>query len=144
MKYKYKLMRNNESKQLIIQEYIRIEGEMLFLVCEETYEIGSLKNTLHKGSNTLKNKLRNRNIYPPSGCMTSLVSAVTKMLTTDKHQNSLEINFDDKEINARNNRHGNKDSDSNNVEVNKGCLDVDKLLEDDPVEVKKNQPSTKE
>ncbi len=128
MKQKYVALLNNESNQLVIQEYAELDKEMLSLLCEETYDLETIKAAAQKSRIALIQTLRTHNMYPPGNYIEKIGDAIIEMLVPGANT-SAELFFEEKDLfnvmdeEVAGDAEENDDDDSG--------LGVDDLLDDD-------------
>jgi hypothetical protein len=128
MKQKYVVLLDNESDNLVIQEYAELDKEMLSLLCEETYPAETIKDAMAKDRSTLIQALRTHNMYPPGLYTERIADAIMEMFQPGANT-SAELFFEEKEFfNAAEAEVA--EEAKKNEEENSG-MDVDDLLEDD-------------
>jgi hypothetical protein len=133
MKQKYLILKDNENKQMKIQEFAELEKDSLSLLCEEAYDFKAIKSAARTGKDELISALRTKNMYPPSLYANKIADAVVE-LATSKDKASVELFFDDIELLAKGPIHP-----ETTVELEEESTDIDELLEenfDDPYEEK--------
>lgn len=127
MKQKYVVLLNNESNQLVIQEYAELDKEMLSLLCEETYDLATIKAAAENNRTALIQALRTHNMYPPGSYIEQIADNILDMLAPGGNT-SAELFFEEKDMfipldeETENDAEENDDDDS--------ALDVDELLDD--------------
>lgn len=97
MKQKYSILKDDAKEELIIREYAELDKEILSLLCEETYDVRSIKAEIDKDKDVLIAKLRTRNMYPPYIFADRIADAVIGILSPEGPP-SAELFFDDKEF----------------------------------------------
>jgi hypothetical protein len=127
MKQKYVVLLNNESNQLGIQEYAELDKEMLSLLCEETYDLATLKAAAQKNRTALIQALRTHNMYPPGNYIEQIADNILDMLAPGGNS-SAELFFEEKELFSTMDDEMVDDTDENGEE--ESSLDVDDLLDD--------------
>ncbi|WP_419659260.1 hypothetical protein Dvar_81460 [Desulfosarcina variabilis str. Montpellier] len=128
MKQKYVVLLNNESNQLVIQEYAELDKEMLSLLCEETYDLETIKTAAQKGRTALVQSLRTHNMYPPGSYTEEIADNILDMLAPGGNT-SAELFFEEKEMFTAVEEETTAEEDEN--EDDDSSLDVDELLEED-------------
>jgi hypothetical protein len=67
MKHKYLILKNDKKNELTILEFAELEKQDEHtLLCEETYNAGTITSSILKGKKTLISILRTINLFPPS------------------------------------------------------------------------------
>lgn len=128
MKQKYVVRLDNEQGKLAIQEYAELDKEMLSLLCEERYDIESIKKAMDTNRNALIQALRTHNMYPPAIYTERIADAIVEMFQPGANP-SAELFFEEKEL-----FDGLDDElmgDSVDDEGENTGLDVDELLDED-------------
>jgi hypothetical protein len=139
MKQKYSIVKDGKEENLIIREYGELDKDILFLLCEETFPVETVKSAIQGGKAALVTALRTHNMYPPGGYADRIAEAVIQIYGSNQEE-GVEIFFDDKELLAE----YQEDNDSledleENVDVEgddegEDGDDLDNLLEDDDIE----------
>jgi hypothetical protein len=135
MKQKYLILKDNENKQMKIQEFAELEKDSLSLLCEEAYDFKAIKSAARTGKDELISALRTKNMYPPSLYANKIADAVVE-LAASKDKASVELFFDDIELLAKGPFHP-----ETAAELEEESSELDELLEvednfDDPYEDK--------
>ena len=130
MKQKYVVLLNNESNQLVIQEYAELDKEMLSLLCEETYDLETIKAAAQKSRVALVQSLRTHNMYPPGSYTEEIASNIIDMLAPGGNT-SAELFFEEKEMFSAIDEEMTDDADDDDGDDDDSSLDVDELLEED-------------
>ena len=128
MKQKYVVLLDNESTQLVIQEFAELDKEMLSLLCEETYDLAKIQTAAQKSRVALIQALRTHNMYPPGSYTEEIASAILDMLEPGGNT-SAELFFEEKELFSEVDEDM-ADDDEESEDDDSG-LDVDDLLDDD-------------
>lgn len=131
MKQKYVVMLENENNRLVIQEYAELDKEMLSLLCEEAYDLESIKTAKDSSRTALIQTLRTHNMYPPAEYMEQIAEAIGGMLEPGANP-SAELFFEEKELFKAVEEEILDDEDENDDEDS--GLGVDELLDDDQIE----------
>ena len=79
MKQKYVVLLDQDAGKLAIQEYAELDKEMLSLLCEESYDVTTIKTAMDKDRNALIQALRTHNMYPPGIYTERIADAITAM-----------------------------------------------------------------
>ena len=132
MKQKYVVMLDNESGKLSIQEYAELDKEMLSLLCEETYDVDTIKSALDKDRNALVQALRTNNMYPPGIYTERIADAIVEMFQPGANT-SAELFFEERELFEPANEATMDESDDEDDD-DESSMDVDDLLDDDDID----------
>ena len=109
MKQKYEITKNTKTRQLIIEEYAVLTGNLhrkdfpgvqddeFSLLCEETYETKSVNKAISEGKSSLVSLLRTRHLFPIGLYMDKIADTVIELFSTKGEQSELLV-FDDKEF----------------------------------------------
>ena len=76
MKYKYVILKDDDTKNLIIREYAEIDKDNLSFVCEEAYADKMIATTISKGGEALISALRTPNFYPSGDYTTRIAESI--------------------------------------------------------------------
>ena len=125
MKQKYLIIKDNENKQLKIQEFAELDKEALSLLCEEAYDFKIIKSAIKAGGDVLISALRTKNMYPPGLYAKKIADAVVE-LSKSKDKESVELLFDDIELLAKGRHHA-----AIVEQLEDDASDLDEILEDD-------------
>lgn len=128
MKQKYVVLLNNESNQLVIQEYAELDKEMLSLLCEETYDLEMITTAAQRSRIALVQSLRTHNMYPPGSYTEEIAKNIIEMLAPGGNT-SAELFFEEKDMFSAIDEETSSDADES--EDDDSGLDVDELLEED-------------
>ena len=128
MKQKYVVLMDNESGHLVIQEYAELDKEMLSLLCEETYDLETIKGAMQKSRGALIQSLRTHNMYPPGIYTEQIADAIIELFEPGANT-SAELFFEEKELFSAMDEEVPDDADEN--EDDDSGLEVDDLLDDD-------------
>jgi hypothetical protein len=128
MKQKYVVLLNNESNQLVIQEYAELDKEMLSLLCEETYDLEMIKAAAQKSRIALVQSLRTHNMYPPGIYTEEIAGNIVDMLAPGGNT-SAELFFEEKDMFSAIDEETTDDADESDDDDS--SMDVDELLEED-------------
>lgn len=129
MKQKYVVLLDNESAQLVIQEFAELDKEMLSLLCEETYDLNEIRAAAKKSRAALIQALRTHNMYPPGSYTDEIASAILEMFAPGGNT-SAELFFEEKEyFGAMEEEMADEDEDDSDDDDS--GMDVDDLLDDD-------------
>ena len=94
MKQKYLILKGEDNKNIIIQEFAELDKDMLSLLCEETYDIKTIKSAVSKGKDAVASVIRTSNMYP-AGVYAEKIADSVITLYESKDQDSVEVYFDD-------------------------------------------------
>jgi hypothetical protein len=105
MKQKYQITKNTKDRQLVIQEYAVLTGTLRRkdfpraqdILCEQTYDAKSVKDSISQGKPALINLLRTRHFFPISLYMDKIADTVITMFAAKGDQSEL-LAFDDKQF----------------------------------------------
>jgi len=131
MKQKYVVLLDNDNEKLSIQEYAELDKEMLSLLCEETYDVTSIKTAMDRDRGALIQALRTNNMYPPGIYTERIADAVAEMFQPGANT-SAELFFEEREMFDA----GDEEEleDAGEEDDDKNDMDVDDLLDDDEIE----------
>jgi len=131
MKQKYVVLLDNDNEKLSIQEYAELDKEMLSLLCEETYDVASIKTAMDRDRGALIQALRTNNMYPPGIYTERIADAVAEMFQPGANT-SAELFFEEREMFDA----GDEEEleDAGEEDDDKNDMDVDDLLDDDEIE----------
>ena len=125
MKQKYLILNNDDQKELIIREFAELDdGEALFLLVEEKYDVKSTKSAIKKGKKALISALRTEKLYPPSLYADKITASVISLYREKKQ--SMELLFDDVDLLTKK-----KKEPESFKDIEKESNEIDELLEDD-------------
>lgn len=98
MKQKYLILKNDEKNELTIQEFAELEKQDEYtLLCEETYNGGTITSAISKGRHALISTLRTINLYPPGLIAAKIAESVMNLYNSTSDQ-SIELFFDDRDF----------------------------------------------
>ena len=109
MKQRYQITKNLKDGQLVIQEYAVLTGTLrrkdfpgvqddeYSILCEQTYDTKSVKNSISEGKHSLINLLRTRHLFPIGLYMDKIADTVITMFAAKGDQSEL-LAFDDKQF----------------------------------------------
>ncbi|UCE52068.1 MAG: hypothetical protein JSV31_22825 [Desulfobacterales bacterium] len=125
MKQKYTILKDNDNRRLVIQEYAELNKETMSLLCEETYENKVIRLAIKSGKESLISILRTKNLYPPNSYTAKIADAVIDLYGS-KGKESVDLFFDDIELLT-------KEREALEIaeELEDESCDMDELLEDD-------------
>ena len=127
MKQKYVVLVDHESGKLAIQEYAELDKEMLSLLCEETYEVQTIKQAMDTDRNALIQAIRTFNMYPPGVYTERIANAIIELFQPGANT-SAELFFEEREMFESEEE---ASVDEPEAEDEDAEMDVDDLLEDD-------------
>jgi hypothetical protein len=125
MKQKYTILKDNDNRRLVIQEYAELNKETMSLLCEETYENKVIRLAIKSGKESLISILRTKNLYPPNSYTEKIADAVIDLYGS-KGKESVDLFFDDIELLT-------KEREALEIaeDLEDESCDMDELLEDD-------------
>ncbi len=136
MKQKYLILKNDEKNELTIQEFAELEkSDVYTLLCEETYNGGTIASAISRGSEALISALRTINLYPAGQYAEKIAEAIMTLYNSASDQ-SIELFIDDRDFFSKDWK---KSEDVDAIEDKPGEFDetlehkpenVDGLLED--------------
>ena len=98
MKQKYLILKNDEKNELTIQEFAELEKQDEYtLLCEETYNEGTIISAISKGMQALISTLRTINLYPPGLIAAKIAESVMNLYNSTSDQ-SIELFIDDRDF----------------------------------------------
>lgn len=98
MKQKYLILKNDEKNELTIQEFAELEKQDEYtLLCEETYNGGTITSAISKGLQALISTLRTINLYPPGLIAAKIAESVMNLYNSTSDQ-SIQLFFDDRDF----------------------------------------------
>ncbi|MFO7708464.1 MAG: hypothetical protein R6V84_09855 [Desulfobacterales bacterium] len=100
MRQKYQIIRDDESKKLIIREFAELDKDVMSLLCEEEYDRKAVKAAISLGREELSAALRTKNLYPPGIYIGKIADKVAEIYGS-KEKTSEELVFDDIEFLSR-------------------------------------------
>ncbi len=92
MKHKYELLRSEDA--LTLREFGELDKEMFTLLCEEKYDLETIKSSLDSGLDAVIAALRSPNFYPTRYAAEKLAVAVAEICRTSD-SDRMEIALDD-------------------------------------------------
>jgi hypothetical protein len=147
MKQKYKIVKDINSKELLIKEFAVLASnprrkdlptileEDYALLSEQTYDNKEVKESISQGKIALIAFLRNSNFFPVGWCIDKIADSVITMFDS-KEEQSEELVFDDKNFIAQHLVEREMPVEVELEEILETSDDIDKLLtEDETVEV---------
>ena len=138
MKQKYTLLRNNDTKQLLIKEFGELDKDIMSLLCEETFDEDVITAAIEKDESALIAALRSDNLYPPETHAKKIAESVVALYASEEEQ-TVDILLDDKELLSK------EQEDAEPLEDLKEDVDpdtvdetdeLDNLLEDNDIKTK--------
>jgi hypothetical protein len=125
MKQKYTILKDNDNRRLVIQEYAELNKETMSLLCEETYKNKVIRLAIKSGKESLISILRTKNLYPPNSYTEKIADAVIDLYGS-KGKESVDLFFDDIELLT-------KEREALEIaeDLEDESCDMDELLEDD-------------
>ncbi|PID40262.1 MAG: hypothetical protein CR984_04155 [Proteobacteria bacterium] len=127
MKQKYVILVDHEAGKLAIQEYAELDKEMLSLLCEEAYDVQTIKRAIDTDRNALIQAIRTFNMYPPGVYMERIASAIIELFQPGANT-SAELFFEEREMFESEDE---ASVDEPEAEDKDAGMNVDDLLEDD-------------
>ena len=109
MKQKYQITKNTKDQQLVIEEYAVLTGTLrrkdfpgaqddeFSILCEQTYDTKSVKDSISQGKPALINLLRTRHLFPIATFMDKIADSVIALFAAKGDQSELLV-FDDKQF----------------------------------------------
>ena len=109
MKQKYRIWKNVNGKQLVIDEYAvtsadvgrqkmsGLQNEDFSLLCQQSYDAGDVSQAISKGKDSLILLLRNSHFFPTGIYMDKIADQVITMYALQGEQRD-DIVLDDKEV----------------------------------------------
>ena len=126
MKQKYLILKGEDKKSLIIQEFAELDKDMLSLLCEETYDMKGIKSAVSEGKEAVVSAIRTSNMYPAGVYADKLADSVIS-LHNSKDQDSVEVFFDDFDLISTKN----KKTEEPEAEVAEETAEIDELIEEE-------------
>ena len=96
MKQKFLLLKNEVNNELIIKEFSELDAGMYTLICEETYNIESIRSVI-TDKHLLTVAIRNNSLFPISHIMDKIFELLPDLLGS-KEKESVEFFFEDMEM----------------------------------------------
>ncbi len=98
MKHKYLILKNDEKNELTIQEFTELEKQGEYtLLCEETYNGGTITSAISKGKQALISTLRTLSLYPTGLYAGKIAEAIMTSYNSASDQ-SIELFIDDRDF----------------------------------------------
>lgn len=133
MKQKYLILKNDEKNELTIQEFAELEKQYEYtLLCEETYNGGTIISAISEGMQALISTLRTINLYPPGLIAAKIAESVMNLYNSTSDQ-SIELFFDDRDFLSKDWK---KSEDVDAIEDEPG--EFDETPEQEPEELEDN------
>ncbi len=87
MKHKYLILKNEKKNELTIQEFAELEKQGEYtLLCEETYNGGTITSAISKGKQALISTLRTISLYPPGLYAAKIAESVMNLYNSPSDQ----------------------------------------------------------
>ncbi len=148
MKHKYLILKNDEKNELTIQEFAELEKQGEYtLLCEETYNGGTITSAISKGKQALISTLRTISLYPPGLYAAKIAESVMNLYNSPSDQ-SIALFFDDRDFLSKNRKKSKDVDEPDEFDETPGQepQELDGLLEDnnaiknlaDPVKVEED------
>jgi len=135
MKQKYMILKGEDKKNIIIKEFAELDKDMLSLLCEETYDIKTIKSAVSRGKEAVVSAIRTSNMYP-AGVYAEKIADSVITLYKSKDQDSVEVFFDDFDLITTRKK---KEEVVKAVEAE--TADIDELIDDDYKEGIEDKPA---
>ena len=135
MKQKYMILKGEDKKNIIIKEFAELDKDMLSLLCEETYDIKTIKSAVSRGKEAVVSAIRTSNMYP-AGVYAEKIADSVITLYKSKDQDSVEVFFDDFDLITTRKK---KEKVVKAVEAE--TADIDELIDDDYKEGIEDKPA---
>lgn len=130
MKPKYLILKNGNTNELTIREFLELdERDVYSLACEETYDGEIIKSAITSGKEALISTLRTTNLYPPGSYAEKIAESVINLYSSENDQ-SQELFFDDKDYISKEWKKPEKLDD-----VEDKLIEPDELLGDEQAEI---------
>jgi hypothetical protein len=98
MKQKFLILKNEKKNELTIQEFAELEKRDEYtLLCEETYNAGTIASAISKGKQALISTLRTISLYPPGSYAAKIAESVMNLYNSASDQ-SITLFFDDRDF----------------------------------------------
>jgi hypothetical protein len=98
MKQKFLILKNDEKNELTIQEFAELEKRDEYtLLCEETYNAGTIASAISKDKKTLISILRTINLFPP-GLYAGKIAEALMTLYNSASDQSIALFFDNRDF----------------------------------------------
>ena len=135
MKQKYMILKGEDKKNIIIKEFAELDKDMLSLLCEETYDIKTIKSAVSRGKEAVVSAIRTSNMYP-AGVYAEKIADSVITLYKSKDQDSVEVFFDDFDLITTR-----KKKEEVVKAVEEETADIDELIDDDYKEGIEDKPA---
>ena len=100
MKQKYLLLKNDENKELLIQEFAESDKEAFSLLCEESFDSKEIVSAIAKDKKALIATIRTNNLFPIGTFAEKIADAIIDLYDSENEQ-SVELLFDDIDLLAK-------------------------------------------
>ena len=129
MKQKFVIQKNDDDRQLIVQEYAELDKDILSFICEERHDLATIESALKSGREALIAVLRTDNMYPPILYAQAIADVIMQKLT-DEEPAAHEVVFDDNHEIGKDRR---QSGESEDVDEEDGDLEdlLDEELDDE-------------
>lgn len=97
MQQKYAIIKDDESRQLIIREFAELDKNTLSLLCEEKYDHATIEVAITGGKDALIKALKTKNMYPPTIYAEKIADDVIDLYKS-KDKDSVELIFNDLDL----------------------------------------------
>lgn len=128
MKQKYSIVKNDKEKKLVIEEFAELDKDMMFLLCEETYDSKAIKAEITKGKRALISAFRTHNMFPNNKYADQIAEAIINIYES-KGDQSVDLFFDDIDMLSKRQKPLMIDD-----EIDSDPDEIDDLLEEDAPE----------
>jgi hypothetical protein len=128
MKQKYSIFKNDKEKKLIIKEFAELDKDMMFFLCEETYDTKAIKAEMAKGKRALISAIRTHNLFPNKKYADEMAEAIMSVYES-KGDQSVDLLFDDIDMLSKRQKPLIIDD-----EIENETSEIDELLEEDAPE----------
>jgi hypothetical protein len=125
MKQKFIIQKNDDDRQLIVQEYAELDKDILSFICEERHDLARIESALKSGREALIAELRTDNMYPPILYAQAIADVIIQKLT-DEERREHEVVFDDDSYIRKDQRRGGEREDADEEDS-----DLEDLLDED-------------
>ncbi len=129
------ILKGEDKKNIIIKEFAELDKDMLSLLCEETYDIKTIKSAVSRGKEAVVSAIRTSNMYP-AGVYAEKIADSVITLYKSKDQDSVEVFFDDFDLITTRKK---KEEVVKAVEAE--TADIDELIDDDYKEGIEDKPA---
>ena len=137
MKLKYTLVRDDESKKLIIKEFGEMDKDLMTLLCEETVDEAVITQAIKEGQSALIFALRSDNLYPPASHVEKIAESVMALFGPEGKP-SVDVFFDDNDrlAKAQENEPFEDIKEVVDLDADDEADELDNLLADDDIKIK--------